>query len=74
MSERHADGKDAAFKVDSRRTVGYVFARSIIMGVARALFRPKVVSTFEIPATGGVLVAPIHRSNVVELFPESRPM
>ncbi|MEI6701125.1 MAG: lysophospholipid acyltransferase family protein [Actinomycetota bacterium] len=69
MSERHADGKDAAFKVDSRRTFGYVFARGIIMGVARVLFRPKVISTFEIPATGGVLVAPIHRSNVDFAFP-----
>ncbi len=69
MSTRHAAGKDEAFKVDSRRTVGYVFARSIIMGVARSLFRPRVRSFVPIPATGGVLIAPVHRSNVDFVFP-----
>jgi len=69
MSIRHAAGKDAAFKVDARRTPGYLFARSIIMGVARALFRPKVRSAFPLPATGGVLIAPVHRSNVDFAFP-----
>ena len=69
MSTRHASGKDAAFKVDARRTFGYVFARGIIMGVARALFRPRVVAQSPIPSTGGVLIAPVHRSNVDFVFP-----
>ena len=69
MSTRHASGKDAGFKVDSRRTPGYVFARSIIMGVARSLFRPKVRLSVPLPAGGGVLVAPVHRSNVDFAFP-----
>jgi len=69
MSTRHAAGKDEGFKVDARRTPGYVFARSIIMCVARALFRPRVRSVVPIPETGGVLIAPVHRSNVDFAFP-----
>jgi 1-acyl-sn-glycerol-3-phosphate acyltransferase len=39
------------------------------MGVARALFRPRVIKEAEVPATGGLLIAPVHRSNVDFAFP-----
>jgi 1-acyl-sn-glycerol-3-phosphate acyltransferase len=69
VNDRHAAGKDEGFVVDSRRTLGYRFGRSIIMGVARSLFRPRVLQRAQVPATGGMLIAPVHRSNVDFAFP-----
>ena len=69
MSDRPAEGRHENFVVDSRRTLGYRFGRSIIMGVARTLFRPRVINAAEVPATGGLLIAPVHRSNVDFAFP-----
>jgi len=69
VSDRPAEGRHENFVVDSRRTLGYRFGRSIIMGVARTLFRPRVINAAEVPATGGLLIAPVHRSNVDFAFP-----
>lgn len=69
VSDRPARGKDEAFVVDSRRTPGYRVGRAIIMGVARSLFRPTVVRVGSVPSTGGLLIAPVHRSNVDFTFP-----
>ncbi len=46
----------------------YRFARALLGGVARLLFRPTVIGAEHIPTTGPVLIAPIHRSNVDFVF------
>jgi 1-acyl-sn-glycerol-3-phosphate acyltransferase len=44
--------------------VTYHVAAAIISGLSRLFFRPQVTGRENIPLTGPVLIAPIHRSNV----------
>lgn len=46
----------------------YRFARWLLGSLARLLFRPTVIGAENIPLSGPVLVAPIHRSNVDFVF------
>ena len=46
------------------RTFTYRLCAGIVAAVAKVLFRPSVTGAQNIPLTGPVLIAPIHRSNV----------
>jgi 1-acyl-sn-glycerol-3-phosphate acyltransferase len=50
--------------LDPRKTVTYRVCAALIGGLAKILFHPSVVGADNIPLTGPVLIAPIHRSNV----------
>ncbi|MGB8180448.1 MAG: lysophospholipid acyltransferase family protein [Acidimicrobiales bacterium] len=50
--------------LDPRKTLTYRICAALIGAVAKILFRPSVVGAENIPLTGPVLIAPIHRSNV----------
>jgi 1-acyl-sn-glycerol-3-phosphate acyltransferase len=47
-----------------KKTVGYRLIRLLVVSVWRIMFRPRVVGSENIPSTGAVLLAPIHRSNI----------
>jgi 1-acyl-sn-glycerol-3-phosphate acyltransferase len=57
-----APGRHQAFEIDPRRTPLYRVERVIAEGVLGAWFRPRVVGKEHIPATGPVILAPVHRS------------
>ncbi|HVX21888.1 MAG TPA: lysophospholipid acyltransferase family protein [Acidimicrobiales bacterium] len=57
-----APGRGAVFEPDPRRTVGYRICRAVFVTVVGLWFRPKVVGRDKIPATGPVILAPVHRS------------
>ncbi len=47
-----------------RRTIGYRIFRVLVVALWTAMFRPQVEGQENIPASGPVLIAPIHRSNI----------
>jgi 1-acyl-sn-glycerol-3-phosphate acyltransferase len=53
-----------AFKLNPKKTADYYVVATILSGLSRLLFRPHVSGRENIPLTGPVLIAPIHRSNV----------
>jgi 1-acyl-sn-glycerol-3-phosphate acyltransferase len=57
-----APGRHQEFAVEPARTVGYRILRGIFSAILRVWFRPKVVGKENIPATGPVILAPVHRS------------
>jgi 1-acyl-sn-glycerol-3-phosphate acyltransferase len=57
-----APGRHQVFEVDPRRTALYRTERGIFSSAMWTLFRPKVVGKEHIPATGPVILAPVHRS------------
>lgn len=66
---RPAAARAVVFRVDERRSIPYRVAKSILMGVLRAWFRPVVRGRANIPATGAAILAPVHRSYVDFAFP-----
>jgi 1-acyl-sn-glycerol-3-phosphate acyltransferase len=50
--------------LDPRKTATYRICAAVVGGLAKILFRPTVIGADNIPLTGPVLIAPIHRSNV----------
>jgi 1-acyl-sn-glycerol-3-phosphate acyltransferase len=42
----------------------YRFARTVVVGLCRILFRVRVVGTEHVPAAGAYIIAPTHRSNL----------
>jgi 1-acyl-sn-glycerol-3-phosphate acyltransferase len=50
--------------LDPRKTITYRICAAVVGGLAKILFRPTVIGADNIPLTGPVLIAPIHRSNV----------
>jgi 1-acyl-sn-glycerol-3-phosphate acyltransferase len=42
----------------------YRFARALVVGISRLLWRPKVIGRDKIPRTGPFVLAPVHRSNI----------
>jgi 1-acyl-sn-glycerol-3-phosphate acyltransferase len=56
--------EEATLKLDPHKSVTYRVVASILSGLSRVLFRPKVTGRENIPLSGPVLIAPIHRSNV----------
>jgi 1-acyl-sn-glycerol-3-phosphate acyltransferase len=57
-----APGRHQEFAIEPSRTVGYRILRAIFNALMRLWFRPKVVGKEHIPATGPVILAPVHRS------------
>jgi 1-acyl-sn-glycerol-3-phosphate acyltransferase len=56
--------EDQRLQLSEQRTLTYRLCAGVVAVVAKVLFRPEVVGTENIPLTGPVLIAPIHRSNV----------
>jgi len=57
-----APGRHQTFEVDPRFTPLYRSERAIFVTALWTLFRPKVTGREHIPATGPVILAPVHRS------------
>ena len=57
-------GEDAELILSTGKTPFYRGVAALLRGLSRLLFRPIVVGEDRIPATGPVLIAPVHRSNV----------
>jgi 1-acyl-sn-glycerol-3-phosphate acyltransferase len=51
-------------QLSERRTFTYRVCAAIVSGLSKVLFRPTVTGAENIPLTGPVIIAPIHRSNV----------
>jgi 1-acyl-sn-glycerol-3-phosphate acyltransferase len=52
------------FVLNPQKTLTYRTCAAIVRGVAKIMFRPTVTGADNIPLTGPVIIAPIHRSNV----------
>jgi 1-acyl-sn-glycerol-3-phosphate acyltransferase len=50
--------------LNPHKTLTYRVCAAIIGGLAKVLFRPRVEGAENIPLTGPVLIAPVHRSNL----------
>jgi len=46
------------------KTLGYHVVRSVVWSLWSAMFRPIIEGEENIPATGPIVIAPVHRSNV----------
>jgi 1-acyl-sn-glycerol-3-phosphate acyltransferase len=57
-----APGRHQEFAIEPTRKVGYRIMRRIFSVVLGLWFRPRVVGREHIPATGPVILAPVHRS------------
>lgn len=51
-------------ELKTKETVGWKVFRGLLRGIWGVMFRPDVTGTENIPNSGPVLIAPIHRSNV----------
>ncbi len=54
----------AEVNLSPKKTVGYHVVRSIVWVLWSAMFRPIIEGEHNIPATGPIVIAPVHRSNV----------
>ncbi len=57
-----APGRHQSFAVEPTRSVGYRILRRLFHMIMWSLFRPRVVGREHVPATGPVILAPVHRS------------
>jgi 1-acyl-sn-glycerol-3-phosphate acyltransferase len=57
-----APGRHQEFAIEPSRSVGYRLLRVTFNALLRLWFRPKVTGKQYIPATGPVILAPVHRS------------
>jgi len=57
-----APGRHQEFAIEPKRQVGYRIMRRIFTIAMWLLFRPKVVGKEHMPASGPVILAPVHRS------------
>jgi 1-acyl-sn-glycerol-3-phosphate acyltransferase len=57
-----APGRHQEFAIEPTRKVGYRVMRAIFTVVMGVWFRPRVVGKENVPATGPVILAPVHRS------------
>ncbi len=57
-----APGRHQEFAIEPTRKVGYRIMRLLFNAVLKTWFRPKVVGKEHVPATGPVILAPVHRS------------
>jgi len=57
-----APGRHQEFAIEPRRSFGYRALRGTFEVLMRLWFRPKVVGREHVPATGPVILAPVHRS------------
>ena len=61
-SSRPAPGRHQEFAIEPTRKIGYRVMRRIFTALLELWFRPKVVGKEHVPATGPVILAPVHRS------------
>src|SRR5205807_165906 len=61
-SSAEAPGRHQPFKVNPAKTPLYRTERAIFVSALWTLFRPHVVGKEHVPATGPVILAPVHRS------------
>jgi 1-acyl-sn-glycerol-3-phosphate acyltransferase len=61
-SSAPAPGRHLEFPIEPTRKVGYRMMRRAFTLILGAWFRPKVVGKENVPATGPVILAPVHRS------------
>ena len=54
----------SALELNPKKTPVYRVVAGIVVGLSRVLFRPTIIGRDNIPLSGPVLIAPIHRSNV----------
>jgi 1-acyl-sn-glycerol-3-phosphate acyltransferase len=57
-----APGRHTEFAIEPKRQVGYRIMRRIFTILMWILFRPKVVGREHVPASGPIILAPVHRS------------
>jgi 1-acyl-sn-glycerol-3-phosphate acyltransferase len=57
-----APGRHQEFPIEPRRKLGYRAMRATFTMILRVWFRPRVVGREHVPATGPVILAPVHRS------------
>jgi 1-acyl-sn-glycerol-3-phosphate acyltransferase len=57
-----APGRHQEFPIEPTRKVGYRLMRRTFTTLLEVWFRPKVVGRENVPATGPVILAPVHRS------------
>jgi 1-acyl-sn-glycerol-3-phosphate acyltransferase len=57
-----APGRHQVFAIEPSRTLAYRFVRRLFNMIMWALFRPRVTGREHIPATGPVILSPVHRS------------
>jgi len=57
-----APGRHQTFAVEPKRSAGYRLIRAAFNAIMWLLFRPKVEGKEHVPATGPVILAPVHRS------------
>ena len=57
-----APGRHQEFAIEPTRKVGYRVLRAIFTVLLGVWFRPRVVGKENVPATGPVILAPVHRS------------
>jgi 1-acyl-sn-glycerol-3-phosphate acyltransferase len=62
LEHASAPGRHLSFTVDARSTLGYRIIRFLFVTLLRIWFRPRIVGRENIPATGPVILAPVHRS------------
>jgi 1-acyl-sn-glycerol-3-phosphate acyltransferase len=55
-------------KLDVSKSLTYRVVAGLVVGLSKVFFRPDVVGAENIPRSGPVLIAPIHRSNVDFVF------
>ena len=56
--------KGIAPTIKTKLTSGYRICRVLVVLISTLLFRPQVTGKENIPKTGAVLIAPVHRSNL----------
>ena len=57
-------GRVVLFRIDPRRSLFYRVCRTLLIGILRAWFRPRIRHRDRVPTTGPAIIAPVHRSNV----------
>ncbi len=60
--------EEPKLKLDVSKSLTYRVVAGLVSGLSRILFCPSVVGAENIPRSGPVLIAPIHRSNVDFVF------
>ncbi len=65
---RSTPGKGITFTIDPKRGLWYRFVKVVVIGASKLLFHPEIIQDEPIPATGAVLIAPVHRSNLDFIF------
>jgi 1-acyl-sn-glycerol-3-phosphate acyltransferase len=56
--------EEPALELDVSKSLTYKVVAGIIATISKIMFRPRVTGAENIPLTGPVLIAPIHRSNL----------